>query len=480
MSTSVPSLPPSLDPDTPETIPAWKAEVNAKLRAHLTRSRAGQPVEQGTPAGAGPRLSGSSPAARAMASQVAARVAERYANAPSYREVLAARAIAAAEAAEQAVATAQQAHEAAQSLLSTVVAGPEAEQEVEQLVHSAGYGRAFFDEETHAELPGPGREAEQRETSITHPEPLPVRHAIPDRRPSDRGVSPEPRFPDPRLYPALDVVAEATVAPAQPLLSKLIEFPRELVAPRKPRPRLAEGPLVDEEADESSQLRIFEVRAGDVADSRQGLASSSVEAAGMREWHREPEEAHEAPEWHSIRLGEHPGPQAAEGARALPGEQPGGEPATQAAAERAVLGGSVQAPLHTAPIEDRLIAGLVDMSLVGLGFLLFVLLFAVSAGRLYADKSMLLAAGAALAGVYLAYQGMFMRYGTGTPGMRYAQVALCTFDDDNPTRKAMQARVAATLFAALPLGLGLVWALFDEDRLGWHDRMTRTYQRSYR
>ena len=29
-------------------------------------------------------------------------------------------------------------------------------------------------------------------------------------------------------------------------------------------------------------------------------------------------------------------------------------------------------------------------------------------------------------------------------------------------------------------GLGFLWSLFDEDRLGWHDRITRTYQRSYR
>jgi len=29
----------------------------------------------------------------------------------------------------------------------------------------------------------------------------------------------------------------------------------------------------------------------------------------------------------------------------------------------------------------------------------------------------------------------------------------------------------------LPLGLGLAWALFDEDRLTWHDRLSGTYPR---
>ena len=79
------------------------------------------------------------------------------------------------------------------------------------------------------------------------------------------------------------------------------------------------------------------------------------------------------------------------------------------------------------------------------------------------------------------YGWLFMTFGGGsTPGMRYARIALCTFDDANPTRKELQNRIPATALALLPLGLGLLWALLDEDRLGWHDRMTRTYQRSYR
>jgi len=66
-----------------------------------------------------------------------------------------------------------------------------------------------------------------------------------------------------------------------------------------------------------------------------------------------------------------------------------------------------------------------------------------------------------------------------TPGMRYARIGLCTFGDRNPTRKAMRRRVLATLLAACPLGLGLAWACLDEERLGWHDRMSRMYQRAY-
>ena len=37
----------------------------------------------------------------------------------------------------------------------------------------------------------------------------------------------------------------------------------------------------------------------------------------------------------------------------------------------------------------------------------------------------------------------------------------------------------AILLAACPLGIGLLWAPLDDDTLGWHDRISRIYQRSY-
>jgi hypothetical protein len=63
--------------------------------------------------------------------------------------------------------------------------------------------------------------------------------------------------------------------------------------------------------------------------------------------------------------------------------------------------------------------------------------------------------------------------------MRLARIGLCTFTDENPTRAAMRRRTLAILLAAAPLGIGLLWAWLDDDRLGWHDRLSRMYQRSY-
>ena len=63
--------------------------------------------------------------------------------------------------------------------------------------------------------------------------------------------------------------------------------------------------------------------------------------------------------------------------------------------------------------------------------------------------------------------------------MRYARVALCSFEDDNPSREQMRKRIPALLLSTLPAGLGLAWAFIDGDSLALHDRLTKTYQRKY-
>jgi hypothetical protein len=61
--------------------------------------------------------------------------------------------------------------------------------------------------------------------------------------------------------------------------------------------------------------------------------------------------------------------------------------------------------------------------------------------------------------------------------MRYAGISLCTFDDERPTRAQLRRRLVALFLSLLPVGLGVLWAIFDEDHLSWHDRISRTYQR---
>jgi uncharacterized RDD family membrane protein YckC len=222
------------------------------------------------------------------------------------------------------------------------------------------------------------------------------------------------------------------------LAVNLIAFPRELVAPRKVRPRLAEGPLREtSQPTEHDQLKIFEVAPESISQTvRIGAASAN---------------------WSPIRLDSDPISPPASDARSR----------------------SQEIPLKAAPLEDRLMAGIFDLALVVAAFALFVLVFVACTAHPPTGKPALLGAGLVLAGFCLFYQYLFFKFADGTPGMRYAKIALCTFEDENPTRKAMCRRVFFLLLSAAPLGLGFAWAWLDPDRLGWHDRMSRIYQRSY-
>jgi uncharacterized RDD family membrane protein YckC len=233
--------------------------------------------------------------------------------------------------------------------------------------------------------------------------------------------------------------------------ANLIEFPRQLIASRKARPRLAEGPL-REEADQSveaAQLRIFEVEAAQIS------SAPALESA--------------APEWSSILLAAHPVSAVVEVPEA-PFQQ-------------------VFSP-QTASFSLRLMATIVDGCIITSALLAFAAVFAFTVGKLgepgistsgthITAQAAAITAAVTFAVFTLFYQLLFFTFAEATPGMRYARIALCTFSDDNPTRTAMRRRIFATILSACPLGIGFLWAWLDEDGLGWHDRISRMYQRSY-
>lgn len=444
----------------PDAPPDWKQEVNARLSAHRSRRGAFDNRQ--------PALPGMEPVAPvARAARVAARVAERYAKAPTYSELLAAETAKAARAAEAAAYAAHEAHQAAQAVTEVLRARVEAQSEAETVEQAA--------------VPQAGTASAPASQYHVDPATLPAAPRSNYSQPEARtAVDPYPQIVDP--------FEEAVVAPAQPLPARVLEFPRELVASRKARPRLAEGPLRHEGAEhEAAQLRIFEVEPEAISHQPVSLPVAAEEAV--------------LPEWSSIRLDATPRNTIAEASAAADISEEAmrttpsasGSPAAPfssrasreaaskknpARRQRSTIADML--PLYVAPMEDRLMAAIVDMALILCAFLLFVLVFVACTAYPPTGKPAMIAAALILVGFAALYQWLFFTYSESTPGMRYAKIALCTFDDENPDRKALQNRVGAMFLAALPLGLGFLWALFDDDRLGWHDRMTRTYQRSYR
>jgi uncharacterized RDD family membrane protein YckC len=76
-----------------------------------------------------------------------------------------------------------------------------------------------------------------------------------------------------------------------------------------------------------------------------------------------------------------------------------------------------------------------------------------------------------------AYKVLFFTMARATPGMKYARLALSTFDGGVPTRAQRWLRLAALVLSILPLGLGFAWVIFDDQHLAWHDRISKTYLR---
>jgi uncharacterized RDD family membrane protein YckC len=105
------------------------------------------------------------------------------------------------------------------------------------------------------------------------------------------------------------------------------------------------------------------------------------------------------------------------------------------------------------------------------------MLAAYNVSELPGLRAVAFCAGLALLAIGVAYHMCFMTLARATPGMRYAGIELNTFSGYSTSRWQRWSRLLALILSVLPLGLGLVWALFDDGHLAWHDRLSKTYLR---
>jgi len=244
------------------------------------------------------------------------------------------------------------------------------------------------------------------------------------------------------------------VEPALPIHANLIEFPRELVATRKVRPRRAEGPYA-QSVEAQGQLSIFEVDPGSISiDVPAGAAVAATNTVI-------------GPRWSGIELDEEPQHEEL----VLP------EPAAAAQAEPIATAPAPARELELAPTHQRLMAALVDFSLISASFIASALAASSYAKVLPPIREIEIGSAVALALIAVLYQAVFCTLASATPGMKYARLELRTFAGQKPARAQRLVRMAVLLLSLLPAGLGVLWSLFDEQHLCWHDRLSRTYPR---
>lgn len=440
----------------PHIEPTWKQEVNQRLAAHRNRKGTGQSAQ----APQEPHRIGSSRAAEA-----AARVAARYAHAPSYTQMQAEEARVAVRAAEIATHVALEAQAAAEDALAELhAATQEAPMRGPAVVESIDRG-ARPDSTAVVEpksADGPAMEALPA-PEVTNVAPiLSQPDGVTQVKEGPVAIRWEPDVPvrvsERRLVPReeFELDAEDWWTPAQvsetlrnepiavdpqPAQANLIEFPRELVATRRMRPRLVEAPIAAREAGEA-QLSIFEVDPG--AISTEPVDSRAAETSAWT-----------GADWSGIQLDEHP----------LTERRPDPEPVEEA--RRVFL----------APLGLRLMASVVDSALILAGFFTAAMYFVSRMQHPLVGRPAEVFGVATVVLTGFLYHALFFAAGWSTPGMRYAGIALSTFDDDSPTRTQMRRRLGAMALSLAPVGLGFAWSIFDEDHLAWHDRISQTYLR---
>ena len=131
-----------------------------------------------------------------------------------------------------------------------------------------------------------------------------------------------------------------------------------------------------------------------------------------------------------------------------------------------------------APLSQRALAGVVDAGIVFIACGVFAATFLELAEEMPHSK-LIGVCGVAVGGAFwLLFQYLFLIHGRGTPGMQMAQLELCSFEGKRPSLLARQTRALASTLSAFAAGMGYAWALVDEDRLGWHDRISQTHLRS--
>jgi uncharacterized RDD family membrane protein YckC len=500
--------------------PAWKQEVAQRLAAHKNRKGAPAPEE----ARAEEHHFGSSVAAKA-----AARVAARYAKARSYSEMQAEEARLAVRAAEIATTVALEAQAAAEEVLAELHAAAAEPKRGPAVVENISSARVEAAEEFEVGVAEPEIEAapdtepmqgsawvEQvpavapevaaaAPAAVTKPEPerAITQHVVDGKSFGIRWEADAPvRVLHPKPAPAPEPFEmdrgdwwtpaqisatlrnEPIAIESDPGTANLIEFPREIVATRKMRPRLAE-PVSASAAER--QLSIFEVDPGAISTEPEpaptaaptwstrewpgqewdkqewtgrewagqewaGQERRGATASGEAAW---PAETVSGPKWSGMELGEHP----------LVEQRREPEP--------------VRAPqqIHLATLGRRLMATTVDGCLILAGFFASAMMLAARLQQPVTPRGAetFVVVGLAIAGFL--YNALFLGFGLSTPGMRYAGIALSTFDDEVPTRAQLRRRLGAMVLSLAPVGLGLVWAVFDEDHLSWHDRISQTYLR---
>ena len=128
-----------------------------------------------------------------------------------------------------------------------------------------------------------------------------------------------------------------------------------------------------------------------------------------------------------------------------------------------------------ASIEERRHAALIDACCLLFAYGGFLALFGSLGGHFTFNKLSAAVCFFTFAFVYVQYFGLFTIFGGTTPGMMVRGLQVACFSGEEPALRHLLWRAAGYMLSAGTLFMGFLWAMWDEDELTWHDRLSGTY-----
>lgn len=126
-------------------------------------------------------------------------------------------------------------------------------------------------------------------------------------------------------------------------------------------------------------------------------------------------------------------------------------------------------------MRARLMAGVMDVAVVLVALGVFIGVFQNLGDRFEVDVESFRTLSFVFLGLLFFYWIFYLRYVGETAGMTWMRLRIVSVDGQPPSALQKWGRVVGTILSCCAAGLGFLWALADEEKLTWHDRMSQTY-----
>jgi hypothetical protein len=140
---------------------------------------------------------------------------------------------------------------------------------------------------------------------------------------------------------------------------------------------------------------------------------------------------------------------------------------------------SVAASIYSdAPValaSYRAMAAIIDTAIGLCGLGAFLLVFRVAGYQFEWNKQTFAMVAAAAVLITILYRLLFCLGNGDSIGLLMTDLRLVDFYGRVPKRRDRLYRLAGGCLSCISIGMGLLWAICDEEHLTWHDHMSKTY-----